>query len=145
VVREPSIDPSTPPASISITTETSRIPLDTALALLHTTNWAATMSRDVLERAMRHSLCFGVLDGAALVGFARVVTDRATYAYLTDVVIAVDRRGQGLGRLLMEHILRHPDLQGLRRFSLMTSDAMKLYEGFGFVTDLGRLTYMERR
>ena len=73
------------------------------------------------------------------------MTDRATFAYLTDVVIAGPERGRGLAHRLMEAILAHPDLQGLRRIALLTSDAMKLYEDFGFTAGSGSLTYMERR
>jgi ribosomal protein S18 acetylase RimI-like enzyme len=85
------------------------------------------------------------LDADALVGFARVVTDRATYAYLTDFVVAEGARGRGIGRQMMTTMIAHPDLQGLRRFSLLTSDAMALYEEFGFERGSGSLTYMERR
>ena len=130
---------------IAITTELSRIPIDAALALLHSTYWAQTLEREVLARAMTHSLCFGALDGDALVGFARVVTDRATYAYLTDFVVAEGARGRGIGREMMAAMIAHPDLQRLRRFSLLTSDAMALYEEFGFERGAGRLTYLERR
>jgi ribosomal protein S18 acetylase RimI-like enzyme len=103
------------------------------------------MARDILARAMAHSLCFGALDGDALVGFARVVTDRATYAYLTDFVVDEGARGQGIGRRMMEAMVAHPDLQQLRRFALLTGDAMALYEEFGFERGAGTLTYMERR
>ena len=132
-------------SSIEITTDTSRIDIDAALALLRETYWASEMSRERLVKAIEHSLCFGVLDGMTLVGLARVVTDRATFAYLTDVVIAPAMRGQRLAHRLMDEILRHPDLQGLRRFALLTSDAMRLYEDFGFSVGSGASTYMERR
>jgi ribosomal protein S18 acetylase RimI-like enzyme len=132
-------------STIAITTDAARIDVDAALALLRETHWAGEMSRDTLLRAMQHSLCFGVLDGTRLVGLARVVTDRATFAYLTDVVIASSMRGQGLAHRLMDEILSHPDLQGLRRFALITSGAMRLYEDFGFSGGSGTLTYMERR
>ena len=132
-------------SSIEITTDTSRIDIDAALALLRETYWASEMSRERLAKAIEHSLCFGVLDGVTLVGLARVVTDRATFAYLTDVVIAPAMRGQRLAHRLMDEILRHPDLQGLRRFALLTSDAMRLYEDFGFSVGSGASTYMERR
>ena len=132
-------------STIEITTDTTRIDVDDALALLRETHWAREMSRDTLLRAMQHSLCFGVLDGTRLVGLARVVTDHATFAYLTDVVIAPTMRGQGLAHRLMDQILIHPDLQALRRFALITSGAMRLYEDFGFSVGSGTLTYMERR
>ena len=130
---------------ITITTDPALIDVDAALALLHETDWARDMSRDTLARAMRHSLCFGVLRAGTLVGLARVVTDRATFGYLTDVVIAATARGEGLGHRLVDEIVRHPDLQGLRRLALLTSDAMKLYADFGFVVGPRDVTYMERR
>jgi N-acetylglutamate synthase-like GNAT family acetyltransferase len=77
------------------------------------------------------------------VGFGRAVTDRATYAYLTDVVIHPDYRGRGLGRWLIESILAHPDLQGLRRIALVTRDGEQLYRQLGFSAGSGALTYME--
>ena len=129
----------------SITTDPAQIDVDAALALLRDTYWAAGMTRDTLAKALANSLCFGILRGDTLVGLARVVTDRATFAYLTDVVIAGPERGRGLAHRLMEAILAHPDLQGLRRVALLTSDAMKLYEDFGFTAGSGSLTYMERR
>jgi len=121
------------------------IPVDAAFDLLKTTHWAADLSREVLERAMENSLCFGLLRSRDLVGFARVITDRATYAYLTDVVIAADLRGRGVGRWMVERILDHPDLQNLRRVSLLTRDSAEFYSRLGFRTGAGPLTYMERR
>jgi N-acetylglutamate synthase-like GNAT family acetyltransferase len=134
-----------PDAALTITTDTSRIDIDAALALLRDTYWAVEMTRDTLAKALANSLCFGILRDDALVGLARVVTDRATFAYLTDIVVAAPERGRGLGHRLLEAILAHPDLQGLRRYALLTSDAMKLYEDFGFTVGSEPLTYMERR
>ncbi len=94
--------------------------------------WAAGIPRERLALAVRHSLCLGLYRGGTQVGFARVVTDRATYAYLCDVWIDAGERGRGLGRWLVECVLAHPDLQGLRRLSLITSDAQGLYDKFGF-------------
>jgi inosine/xanthosine triphosphatase len=94
--------------------------------------WSKGVPRRVVERAIKHSLCFGVYSGASQVGFARVITDRATYAYLADVFILKEHRGRGLSKQLLEAILRHPDLQGLRRWSLATRDAHELYAHFGF-------------
>jgi GNAT superfamily N-acetyltransferase len=85
-----------------------------------------------LERAVANSLCFALLRGKAQIGFARVVTDAATFAYLCDVYILEDHRGKGLGKWLMECLMGHPSLQGLRRFSLATRDAHRLYRQFGF-------------
>ena len=99
--------------------------------------WAQGVSREIVERSVRHSLCFGVYhQGAggevAQVGFARAVTDRATYAYLADVFILPAHRWRGLSKRLMATILAHPELQGLRRWALATGDAHGLYRQFGF-------------
>jgi GNAT superfamily N-acetyltransferase len=128
-----------------ITTDRSRMETEAALALLHTTYWAREMKREVLARAMANSVCFGVLKWQTLIGFGRAVTDLATYAYWTDVVIAEAYRGRGLGGWLSECMLAHPDLQGLRRVALLTRDAAGLYAGIGFTLGPGSLIYMERR
>jgi len=102
--------------------------------------WARGIPREVVARSIANSLCFGVyaLGNAnpdsdwRQVGFARVSTDRATFAYLADVFILPEHRGQGLSKRLMEAVLDHPDLQGLRRWMLATADAHELYRRFGF-------------
>jgi GNAT superfamily N-acetyltransferase len=86
----------------------------------------------VVERAVANSLCFGLLLGAEQVGLARVVTDRATFAYLSDVYVLEEHRGKGLAGRLMEAVVAHPDLQGLRRMLLATRDAHGLYAKYGF-------------
>jgi GNAT superfamily N-acetyltransferase len=108
--------------------------------------WAHGIPRDVVARSISHSVCFGVyaispsnLDRRQI-GFARVTTDRATFAYLGDVFILPEHRGRGLSKRLMEAILAHPDLQGLRRWMLATADAHELYTKFGF----GLLSHPER-
>ncbi len=130
-----------------VTTDRAEIDLDAALALLHTTAWSRTLSREVLQRAVADSLTFALCDNDRLVGFARVVTDRATYGYVTDVVVESTMRGRGLGQWLMECVVAHPDLQGLRRLTLLTVDAQTLYERCGFVAGLPDdcHVYMERR
>ena len=115
-----------------ISTNRADIDVDAAHAYLTRSYWAAGVPRAVVERAIDHSLCFALLDGSAQIGLARVVTDRATYAYLCDVYILEPYQRQGLGAWLMEQIVAHPDLQGLRRFQLVTRDAHRLYERFGF-------------
>lgn len=100
------------------------------------------MTLAVLERASEHSVCFGLYEGPSLIGFARAISDLATYAYLTDVVDEV-KRGLGLGRWLIECVLAHPDLQNPRRISLLTLNAQALYESFGFAVGSGTKTYME--
>jgi GNAT superfamily N-acetyltransferase len=95
--------------------------------------WSPGVSRAVVERAIANSLCFGLYaPGGAQAGFARAVTDRAAWAYIADVFVLEAHRGRGLGVWLMETILAHPDLQGLRRIELATDDAHGLYERFGF-------------
>jgi ribosomal protein S18 acetylase RimI-like enzyme len=129
----------------TFTSDRSRIDLDAAYDLLVETHWAGTLSRDVLERAAANSLCFGALEGERLAGFARVITDHATYAYLTDVVVRGELRGQGVGQWFMERILASPELRGLRRIALLTRDAESLYRRLGFERGAGPLIYMERR
>jgi ribosomal protein S18 acetylase RimI-like enzyme len=131
--------------SLVVSTDRRRIDPDAVLALLHTTFWASSMRRDVLVRAIANSVSFVLTDDNTLVGFGRAVTDLATYAYWTDVVIAPSHRGRGLGRWLSECMLAHPELQGLRRVALLTREAAGLYARIGFTTGAGELVYMEHR
>jgi N-acetylglutamate synthase-like GNAT family acetyltransferase len=94
--------------------------------------WAKGIQRERLEKAIQNSICFGVYSNAAFAGFARVITDKATFAYLCDVFILPGYRKKGLSKWLMQTIVNHPDLQGLRRWSLATADAHGLYAQFGF-------------
>jgi len=114
-------------------------------ALSEETYWAKGIPRATVERAVKYSLCFGLYDGARQIGLARVITDRATYAYLCDVFVTPSHRGHGLGTWLMECLLKHPDLQGLRRFSLLTKDAHGLYQRFGFHAPESPGDFMEIR
>lgn len=93
--------------------------------------WALGRSRSVVEKSIRNSLCFGVYDGSRQVGFARVVTDYATFAWLCDVFIDETCRGLGLGKRLVQTVMAHPELQGLRNFILATRDAHELYRRYG--------------
>ena len=102
-------------------------------SFLSQSDWAKSIPIETVARAIRNSLCFGVFYRDQQVGFARVVTDRATFAYLADVYILEGHRGEGLSKELMKTVLQHSDLQGLRRFLLATSDAHSLYAQFGFV------------
>lgn len=106
--------------------------------------WARGIPLATLKKAVAHSLCFGAYESGAQVGFARVVTDRASFAYLCDVFTLNSHRGRGIARQLVQAVLDHPDLQGLRRFSLATTTARGLYEKFGW-TSLGNSdAHMER-
>ncbi len=98
--------------------------------------WAPGIPREVVEKSIRNSLCFGLFCDSRQIGFARMVTDRATFAWLADVFVLDAYRGQGLGKWMVENLLKHPDLQGLRRILLGTRDAHGLYSQFGF-TPLG--------
>ena len=126
-----------------VSTDRSRLQPGAALALLRTTFWGAGMDEQVLIRAIANSVCFGLFQRNGLIGLGRVVTDLATYAYWTDVVIAEAHRGRGLGRWLSECMLAHPELQGLRRVALLTRDAAQLYARVGFTEGPGSLIYME--
>ena len=116
-----------------ITTDRERIDVAAVHAFLTRSYWSPGVARDVIERAIANSLAFGLLapDGAQA-GFARAVTDRATYAYLADVYVLEEHRGRGLGVWLVRTVMEHPDLQGLRRWALATADAHGLYARFGF-------------
>ncbi|WP_281545226.1 GNAT family N-acetyltransferase [Grimontia sp. SpTr1] len=95
--------------------------------------WAKGIPKATLEKALAHSLCFGVFDeNNTQLAFARMITDRATFAYLGDVFVVEERQGEGIARVLMDSIVAHPDLQGLRRTMLATRDAHGLYEKYGF-------------
>ena len=116
-----------------ISTDPGRLQLDAIHAYLVRSDWSPGVPRAVVERAIAHSLCFGIYLGSGeQVGFARVVTDRATFAYLSDVYVLEAHRGQGLSKRLVAVVQAHPELQGLRRFMLATKDAHGLYAQFGF-------------
>src|SRR6185312_13978060 len=102
---------------VHITTDPSRMDVEAIHAYLTRSYWSKGVPREIVERAIQNSLCFGVFDGPKQIGFARVITDRATYGYLADVYILEEYRGIGLAVRLMQEIRAHPDLQGLRRFA----------------------------
>lgn len=125
----------------TISTQRERLQLDAIHKFLSEESyWANNRTKEQTERAIKNSLPFGVYKGENQIGFARVVTDYATFAYLGDVYILEEFRGHGLSKWLMETISNHPDLQGFRRWILATKDAHKLYEKFGF----HELTHPER-
>lgn len=94
--------------------------------------WAKGIPRATVAKSLEHSLCFALLDGVRQVGFARVISDHAAIAYIGDVFVLPEYRGKGLGKWLIECVLAHPELQGLRRWLLGTRDAHGLYRQFGF-------------
>jgi len=107
--------------------------------------WAREVTQEILDRSLANSLCFGVYQGAKQIGFARVVTDYATFAWLADVFIVEEKRGQGFSKQLAAAVLAHPRLQGLRRFMLGTRDAHGLYSRFGFKPLANPERFMEIR
>jgi GNAT superfamily N-acetyltransferase len=117
---------------IAISTDPSRLDLEVVHGFLTSSYWAAGIPREVVERAIRGSLCFGAYLGNCQVGFARVISDGATFAYVSDVFVLPSHRGRGVSKRIMAAIMAHPDLQGLRRWALATRDAHGLYRQFGF-------------
>jgi GNAT superfamily N-acetyltransferase len=126
-----------------ISTDPARLDLDVIHGFLTNCYWAKGIPREVVARSIEHSLCFGVYDGDAQVGFARVISDLATIAYLGDVFVLESHRSRGLSKWMMECIMRHPALQGLRRWILLTRDAHQLYARFGFTPLKKPDLYME--
>jgi GNAT superfamily N-acetyltransferase len=118
--------------NFTISDEAERLRPEVIVDYLARAYWSTQRPRAVIEKSLKHSLCFGVYENQTQIGFARVVTDHATFAYLADVFILESHRGHGLGKWLVQTILEHPDLQGLRRWMLATRDAHGLYAQFGF-------------
>ena len=115
-----------------ISTDATRFDIGLIHRTLSTSYWAEGRPREVVERSIRHSLCFGVFDGDAQVAFARVITDRAVFGYLADVFVVPEYRGRDISKGLMAAILEHPDVKGLKLLLLRTRDAHALYAQFGF-------------
>lgn len=133
-----------------ISTEPGKIDVDMVHHYLaHESYWAPGIARQSVKRALRYSLCFGVYDCSGTddiqIGFARVITDYSSFAYLADVFILSRHRRQGLGKWLISCILAHTELQGLRKWMLNTKDAHDLYERFGFLQNPEPDTYMVYR
>ena len=117
---------------LELSFDPSRFDLAAIHAFLASSYWSPGIPRQVLERAIAGSLCIGALRRGEQVGFGRLVTDRATFAYLADVYVLPEHRGQGVARAMLEALLAHPEVQGLRRVMLATRDAHALYAKFGF-------------
>jgi GNAT superfamily N-acetyltransferase len=130
---------------ITISTDPARLDVEVIHNFLSRSYWAEGIPKEMVERSLRGSICFGVYERGRQVGFARVISDCATFAYLADVFILESHRGKGLSKLLMKAILAHPELQGLRLWCLVTRDAHGLYRQFGFKTLRHPENYMEIR
>lgn len=135
-----------------ISTDPSRLQLDAIHAYLTRSYWSPGIPKEVVARAIANSMCFGLylgatqpLRGDTQAGFARVVTDKASFAYLADVYVLEEHRRQGLSKRLVEAVLSHPELQGMRRFLLATRDAHGLYAQFGFKAPAKPQNFMEIR
>ncbi|MGR5468577.1 GNAT family N-acetyltransferase [Vibrio astriarenae] len=116
-----------------ISTDNNELNLNVVFDFISYSYWAKGIPRERVEKSVKHSLCFEVYDvRGEQVGFARLITDRATFAYLSDVFILSEHRGKGLSKWLVEVIISYPDLQGLRRIVLATHDAHGLYAQYGF-------------
>jgi len=133
-----------PPDQYTITTDKRQLDLNAIHAFLSQTYWSPGVPMAVVERAIENSLAFGIFQGNEQVGFARVVTDKATFAYLADVYVLEAHRGKGLSKRLLEEIQAHEELQGLCRFLLATKDAHGLYAQFGFKELANPARMMER-
>ena len=131
--------------NFEISTDKQRLCVETIQEFLSSESyWANTRTVAQTRRAIENSLCFGMYDGDRQIGFARVVSDLATFAYIGDVFVLKEYRGQGLSKWLMETIVEHPDLQGLRRWLLATKDAHGLYTQYGFAPLRFPERWMER-
>lgn len=127
-----------------ISTDRNDFDIEAIHAFLTRSYWSPGIPIEIVQQGISNSLCFGVLRGKEQVGFARVITDKTTFAYLSDVYVLEPHRGQGLSKWLMQTILAHPELQGLRRFILATNDAHGLYKQFGFKEPAHPERLMER-
>jgi GNAT superfamily N-acetyltransferase len=127
-----------------ISTDPARINVEAVHEFLTNSYWAKGIPMETVRRSIENSICFGMYFAQDQIGFARVISDRATFAYLADVFILPAYRGRGLSKWLMECIVAHPDLQGLRRWMLATRDAHKLYANYGFAPVQKPDRWMER-
>lgn len=119
-------------ANIVVSTDKERIDFELTYQCIANCYWAKGIPRNIFEKSFRNALCFGVYKNEKQIGFARVISDYSTFAYLADVFIVEMERGKGYSKLLLDVIMEHPELQGLRRFCLVTRDAQGLYKKYGF-------------
>lgn len=127
-----------------ISTDSQLLDIGVIHGFLRESYWAEGIPREIVERAVQKSLCFGAYYRNEQIGFARVVSDYSTFAYIADVFVLAPWRGRGISKALMAEVVRHPDLQGLRRWLLGTKDAHGLYQRFGFTAPRFPERVMER-
>ena len=130
-------------ANYTFSTDKMKLDIKVIHDFLSQSYWSKDIPIEIVKRSIENSLCFGVYLNDKQVGFARVISDNATFGYLADVFIVEEHRGKGLSKQLMQEIVSHPKLQGLRRFCLGTKDAHKLYEQFGFTLIKSPERFME--
>jgi GNAT superfamily N-acetyltransferase len=128
-----------------ISTDKAKLDLERIVSFLGASYWAAERTRETIERSIANSLVFGVYDDGVQIGFARAVTDTATFAWICDVFVDEEYRGRGLGTWMMQHVMAHPEIAELRLVMLATRDAHELYRPFGFVELPQPNRWMERR
>ncbi len=133
-----------PTADLEISTDPSRFDFDVIHGYLSRSYWAEGIPRETVARSVAGSLGFGAFLSGRQIGFARVITDKSTFAYLADVFVLEEFRGHGVASKIMEAVVMHPDLQNLRRWMLVTRDAHPLYEKFGFRTLASPERHMEK-
>ncbi len=129
--------------TIYVTTDKGACSAGTVLQLLRQTHWASSRSLETMKMAMDNSLCFYLMDGVKLIGFARVITDMTTFAYLCDVVIDSEQQGNGSGSQLIHSVLNHPTLKTVPQWRLKTTYASSFYQRFGFQKVSENITHME--
>jgi len=127
-----------------LSTDPDAVDIDVVHTFLRESYWARGIPLTVVQRSLAHSLNFSLLHAQQLIGFARVITDYATFAYIGDVFVLPDHRGQGLATWMMQCILAHPELQGLRRWCLLTRDAQPVYARVGFAPSPTPENWMEK-
>lgn len=133
------------PSDISVSTDKNKLDIDYIHQFLSNTYWAKGIPKGAVEKSIAHSFCFGIYHADKQIGFARVITDFTTFAYLADVFIDQNQRGRGFSKILMDEILYHEELKDLRRWHLLTDDAQALYEKYGFVNLVNPAKHMERQ
>ena len=127
----------------TISTDKEKLQINVIHQLLTNSYWSKDIPQEKVEKAIKNSICYGVYQDGMQVGFARIITDETTFAYLCDVIVDEKHQRHGIGKALMEYIMKDSRLQGLRRFCLGTRDAHGLYEKFGFKITTSPNTWME--
>ena len=127
----------------SVSADIKKLDMNTVFSFLASSYWAKGRSKNVIRKSIDNSLCFGLYHKDKQIGFARVITDYAVFAYLADVFIHEDFRGKGAGKTLLEEIFKNPDLKNVKKWMLATKDAQKFYEKFGFIQLKNPQKYME--